>query len=99
VIFGIKEMKEFASNHEDPRVVAIWLRLEEVRSKTSKWCNRLVELKKANDKLRDLLKRALPYVAYEDMQVANHGGTCTDHAQLADEIRQAIGPLPGEGGE
>lgn len=50
-------------------------------------------------RLRDLLRRALPYVAYEDMQVANHGGTCTDHAQFADEIRQAIGPLPGEGGE
>lgn len=50
-------------------------------------------------RLRDLLRRALPYVAYEDMQVANHGGTCTDHAQFADEIRQAIGPLPGEGVE
>ena len=31
MLFGIKEIKEFASNHEDSRVVAIWNRLNESR--------------------------------------------------------------------
>ena len=80
MIFGIKEMKEFASNHEDPRVVAIWLRLEEVRSKTSKWCNRLAELQAENEKLRDLLKRM-----YNNIDLWSFG----------EEVAEAIGPLPG----
>lgn len=42
--FGIAEMREFASKHEDPRVVAIWKRLEDARNKNARWCERCGEL-------------------------------------------------------
>ena len=38
MIFGLKEMTEFAEHHEDPRVQALWRRLGESMSKNSKWC-------------------------------------------------------------
>ena len=43
-IFGIPEMKDFAEEHEDPRVVAIWLRLEESRKKNAEWCDEAIRL-------------------------------------------------------
>lgn len=58
-----------------------------------------IKLKAENAKLRDLLRRALPYVVSEEIRVMNRNGTSTAHAQFADEIRQAIRPLPSEGGE
>lgn len=90
MIFGIKEMRDFASSHEDPRVVAIWLRLEETRNKTSKWCDRLVELKKANAKLCELA------------EYARHGGPRCDYERKCccglDELTDTLGleriPLP-----
>ena len=42
-IFGLPEMRAFAENHEDPRVVAIWLRFEETRRKSAEWCDEAIE--------------------------------------------------------
>lgn len=42
--FGVEEMREFTRGHSDERVVIIGQRLEECRSKNSKWCNRVAEL-------------------------------------------------------
>lgn len=36
--FGYAEMREWADQSDDPRVTAIWRRLEECRSKTARWC-------------------------------------------------------------
>jgi hypothetical protein len=44
MIFGLKEMKEFAESSDDPRVKALWKRLGESMSKNAKWCDRVREL-------------------------------------------------------
>ncbi len=44
MIFGLKEMKEFAGSSGDPRVKALWKRLGESMSKNAKWCDRVREL-------------------------------------------------------
>lgn len=44
--FGIAEMREFAAKHEDPRVVAIWERLEDARRKNARWCGKVTELER-----------------------------------------------------
>lgn len=90
MIFGIKEMKEFASNHEDPRVVAIWLRLEEVWSKTSKWCNRLVDVKQENTKLRELAE----YARHGGPRCDYEGKCCCGLDELTDTLGLERIPLP-----
>ena len=45
-IFGMPEMRAFAENHEDPRVVAIWLKLEQSRRKSSEWCDEAIKQRK-----------------------------------------------------
>lgn len=56
-IFGMPEMRAFAENHEDPRVVAIWIRLEESRRKNAEWCDEAIRQRKQSKKLEEGIRR------------------------------------------
>lgn len=43
-VFGLREMREFAEDHADPMVRAIWGRLEDARSKIAIWCEEMNRL-------------------------------------------------------
>jgi len=53
MLFGYPEMREFAKDHEDPRIRAIWKRLEECRRKNEQWCAETIKLKELIRKLED----------------------------------------------
>ena len=50
--FGVKEMKEFAENHEDERVRKLYQRLAEARSKNAQWCAEVARLNMLVDQLK-----------------------------------------------
>ena len=60
-IFGIQEMKDFAEEHEEPRVVAIWLRLEEARKKNAEWCDEAIRQRERVKRLEKELVRLLEF--------------------------------------
>ena len=49
MLFGLPEMKVFAETSSDPRIKALWARLEEARRKNALWCN---EVNTLRDQLR-----------------------------------------------
>lgn len=53
MLFGYKEIKEFAENHEDERVRIMYHKLCEARSKSSKWCDSLTKAEKEIEKLKE----------------------------------------------
>lgn len=53
MLFGYKEIKEFAENHEDERVRIMYRRLCEARSKSAKWCDSLAKAEKEIEKLKE----------------------------------------------
>ena len=58
-LFGIPEMKEFAENHSDPRVKAMFRRLNESMSKNARWCQHAEETSSINAELLAACERAL----------------------------------------
>lgn len=58
MLFGIKEMREFAENHEDERVRILWRRLEETRSKNARWCDEIAKMCNEVKCLREQLKKS-----------------------------------------
>lgn len=57
MLFGIKEMRKFAENHEDERVRILWQRLEEARSKNARWCDETAKMRNEVKYLREQLAR------------------------------------------
>ena len=51
MIFGIPEIREFAKNHEDPRVRIMLKRLNESISKNARWCE---EVNRLNEQIKEL---------------------------------------------
>ena len=51
MLFSIKELKEFAKDHEDERIRILWRRFSEARSKNAQWCDEVVRLKAINEHL------------------------------------------------
>jgi hypothetical protein len=49
MLFGLPEMKVFAETSSDPRIKALWSRLEEARKKNALWCE---EVNTLRDQLR-----------------------------------------------
>lgn len=64
MIFGIPEMKAFAEGHEDPRVVAIWLRFEESRRKNAEWCDKSIRLRERVKELVEGIKRHRKWTSF-----------------------------------
>lgn len=101
MLFGIKEMKEFASGHEDPRVVSIWNRLNKSRRENASWCNKVVELE-------DLLRWRdagiePPKSSGKYLTIGVHGVVCSDafdvdsgweHKFMMWTHWRPLGPLP-----
>lgn len=56
MLFGIPEMKAFAARHADPRVVAIYNRMESSRSLAAKWCESHAKIELENTRLRNLVE-------------------------------------------
>lgn len=55
--FGVEEIREFTRSHSDERIVIIGQRLEECRSKNSKWCDRVAVLESAMKEIQDEIDR------------------------------------------
>jgi hypothetical protein len=51
-------MKQFAEGHEDPRVLAIYKRMESSRSLAAKWCESHAKLEMENARLTKELAEA-----------------------------------------
>jgi hypothetical protein len=45
MLFGLPEMKVFAETSSDPRIKALWARLEEARRKNALWCEEVNTLR------------------------------------------------------
>lgn len=62
--FGYPEMREFAEQHSDPRVRALWQRLGNLRSKTARWCEAVARAEQEAASLRADNERLSELAAY-----------------------------------
>lgn len=97
-IFGLPEMRAFAENHEDPRVVAIWLRLEDARRKNARWCEQVKQMDEILEAcwryFDHCLRVSLPRESCDSGELMVRMTLFRD----AQRMLGLIGPLPGEGG-
>lgn len=72
MIFGLKEMKEFAKSSDDPRVKALWKRLGESMSKNAKWCARVRELERFENIINETGRKFWPAIGTPECRNAIH---------------------------
>ena len=63
MLFGIPEMKVFAESNDDPRVVALYKRMEASRSRAAKWAESHAKLEAENKKLQNRVKELESHLA------------------------------------
>jgi hypothetical protein len=106
MLFGLPEMKVFAETSSDPRIKALWARLEEARKKNALWCEEV-------NTLREQLRwrkwpEEKPEVSGVYLVLTGHHELDCEAIHFHDQIKwhihgrpvlhwRPIGPLPGGG--
>jgi hypothetical protein len=109
MLFGLPEMKVFAETSSDPRIKALWSRLEETRKKNALWCD---EVNTLRDQLRwrkwpdeKPTENEANFLIVDKYNICSVKYWYEDDAWLWHELLEngscwrPIGPLPGKGAE
>ncbi len=98
MLFGIEEMKQFASSHEDPRVVSIWNRLNEARRKNALWSDKVAQLEAmlAEAKRDEYTESVVIYMNIVKHMWANSSLSNFGYDSMTDEMKRAFNRVVGK---
>lgn len=86
MLFGIPEMKEFAEKSNDPRITALYKRMETSRSLAAKWADAHAKLEAENKKLQSRV---------EELESVKHPDKEADDSQMEYLRKRFCDVVPG----